>query len=71
MLTIPQALKTYRRPDYNVVKKVYRKYWEAYTDAYVCDGNVKKELPFKQLIGTPLELNNCVKEDGVVDDKMK
>ena len=68
MALIPHSRATERKPDYEEVSKVYKKFWTTCEDAYIFKPDDKKEIDISQLISPPATFNIRSKEDRIVED---
>ena len=68
MENVPHSWATDRKPDYEHVSQVYKKFWTTCKDAYVFDVGYKKEIDISQLIEAPATFNIRSKQTNIVKD---
>ena len=68
MENVPHSRATDKKPDYERVSQVYKKFWTTYEDAYVFGIGDKKEIDISQLIEAPSTFNIRSKQENIVED---
>ena len=68
MENVPHSRATDKKPDYERVSQVYKKFWTTCEDAYVFGIGDKKEIDICQLIAAPSTLNIRSKQENIVED---
>ena len=65
---VPHSRATDKKPDYEQVSQVYKKFWTTCKDAYVFGIGDKKEIDISQLIEAPSTFNIRSKQANIVED---
>ena len=68
MENVPHSRATDKKPDYERVSQVYKKFWTTCEDAYVFGIGDKKEIDISQLIEAPSTFNIRSKQANIVED---
>ena len=68
MENVPHSRATDKKPDYERVSQVYKKFWTTCEDAYVFGIGDKKEIDICQLIVAPSTFNIRSKQANIVED---
>ena len=68
MENVPHSRAIDKKPDYERVNQVYKKFWTTCEDAYVFGIGDKKEIDISQLIKAPSTFNIRFKQANIVED---
>ena len=65
---VPYSRATKKKPKYEQVSHVYKKFWTICENAYIFGVGQKKEIDISQMKDPPATFNICSKQSNIIED---